>query len=127
LTCPILTFFIPAFVVAICCIISIVVLSIQKHSDCSRQLQRSRNRASLTIFLFAIVFGICNYPMVVMWVIDKNLKYTRFLSLNAHMYLSNATTIVLLAANSAVNSVLYFWRMRRYREFVLSGIRRILL
>ena len=37
----------------------------------------------------------------------------------------NAATTLLAAANSAVNPILYYWRMPALREYVMTGIRRM--
>ena len=54
----------PAFVVVISCVISTVLLT-RRNIAQQRELQLSRNKATVTILLFALVYGVCNVPLVV--------------------------------------------------------------
>ena len=122
----------PAIVVAISCVISVVVLTRRNRDIQQRELQRSRNRATVTILLFALLYGVCNLPLVIHNVVvaicvsTNNWQiYLTFYKFDVHFYYRNAENI-LLAANSAANPILYFWRMPALREYVMKRIRRIL-
>ena len=122
----------PAIVVAISCVISVVVLTRKNMNVQQRELQQSRNRAKVTILLFALLYGVCNLPLVIhnvvkaICVTTNNWQiYQTFFKFDEHFYYRNAETI-LLAANSAANPILYFWRMPALRQYIMSGIRRML-
>ena len=123
----------PALVVAINCVISVVVLTRRNRNVQQRELQQSRNRATATILLFALLYGVCNIPLALNLMINtisvatENLEigYNLF-KFDKHLYYMNATFTLLPAANSAANPILYFWRMPALREYIMSGIRRML-
>ena len=122
----------PAFVVAASCIISIIELTRRNRKARQRELQQSRNRATVTILLFALLYGVCNIPLVLIsimktiaWIKDVENWYGKWVPFDKSPYYYFATYCVLLiTANSAANPILYFWRMSRLREFTLAGVRR---
>ena len=123
----------PAIVVAISCVISVVVLTRRNRNVQQRELQQSRNRATVTILLFALLYGVCNIPLVSLYVVYvyclsiNNFKFiSDFKKLDKHAIYMNAIKTLLLAANSAANPLLYFWRMPALREYITSGMRRML-
>ena len=59
-----LVYVIPVIVVTTSCIVSTVLL-VKRREDHVVGLQRSRNKATVTILLFALLYGICNVPLVV--------------------------------------------------------------
>ena len=125
----------PALVVAVSCVISIVVLTRRNKVGNVQQseLQQSRNRATVTILLFALLYGVCNIPLVIDYVvltsdiiIDNMQVYYNFYEFDKHLHYRNATLTILPAANSAANPTLYFWRMPALREYIMTEIRRTL-
>ena len=123
----------PAIVVAISCVISVVVLTRRNRNVQQRELQQSRNRATVTILLFALLYGVCNLPLIIhnvvmaiILVTNNRQIYDNFYQFDEQFYYRNTETTLLLAANSAANPILYFWRMPALREYIMSGIRRML-
>lgn len=129
----ILTYVIPAFVVAICCVISFIVLTKQQTECRPRRYQRHRNRATTTILLFSILYEVCNVPDVVRLIVLTHAAlgpgmqyYHDFFEFDMPQeYFLNFTWTLSIVANSALNPLLYFWRMRRLRESISSDIARI--
>ena len=129
----ILTFVIPAIAVITSCALSVMLLVFSNKEGELVVEQRSKNRATVTILLFALVYGICNAPLTAEIIlrnyhlhIIKN--YGGFLDLYAfdtHFYFNVATITLLLVANSAANPVLYLWRMHRLRKYALSKYRNV--
>ena len=124
----------PIFVVAVSCVMSAAVLTRKNRNVQQRELQQSRNRATVTILLFALLYEICNIPYIyhivvqVVFFYDVNFKYdvTKIYSLykfDVSGYYFTASSTLLIAANSAVNPILYLWRMPRLRVFVLAKLR----
>ena len=116
----------PAFAVAISCVASIAVL-VQARSKTDKKhkvLEISRNRATITILLFALLYGVCNIPLVIGTIISflSGMKYLELFDFDTHFYYRNASTYLLLAVNSAANPIFYFWRMPALRESVKAGI-----
>ena len=123
----------PVIVVAVSCMMSMVVLRRRNENVQQRELQQSRNRATVTILLFALLYGVCNLPLVISYVLYTFCLFTekwgihmQFYQFDRHLLYQNTETTLLLAANSAANPILYFWRMPALREYIMSGIRRML-
>ena len=130
--CYVILFITPALVVAISCVISAVVLMLarRKTKEKHRVLESSRNKATITILLFALLFGVCNIPFVIETILklsDLEWYEYSYLQFDHHHYFQNAAEFLLLAVNSAANPIFYFWRMPALRESVKAGIRRILV
>ena len=131
--CQLLPLLAQAMAVIVSCIISVVVLTRKNRNVQQRELQQSRNRATVTILLFALLYGVCNLPLVlnlIMYtatiVTDDWKIMDNYYQFDKHLYYQNATITILPAANSAANPILYFWRMPALREYIMSGIRRML-
>ena len=124
------SFLAPAFVVAISCTISVGLLRRKNDVLQQRELQRSRRRATETILLFALLYGICNVPLVFDFILltcskfteDPNQWHLDRYKFDTHYYYFTAMRTLLLAVNSAANPVLYFWRMPRLRENVMKEV-----
>ena len=123
----------PALVVVISCVISVVVLTRRNRNVQQRILQKSRNRATVTILMFALLYAVCNIPLIIHQVVftvsvfAKSYQiYFDFYNFDKQIYYQNAAQTLLLSANSAANPILYFWRMPALREYIMSGIRRML-
>ena len=129
----IITYTTPAFVVAISCVISVVVLTRKNRNVQLRELQQSRNRATVTILLFALLYGVCNIPLVIEFInltfflSSKNLTlFKDIYKFDEHYFYRNAVHTLLLAINSAVNPIFYFWRMPPLREYIMEIIGRVM-
>ena len=122
----------PVLVVGTCCIISIVKLRQQRGVNQQYERQKSRSRATSTILMFSLVYGICNIPFSLentlrthalltgSWDVYYHLyKYDTLL----YLYYNNITHTHLRAANSAANPVLYYWRMPRLRDHTVTWLR----
>ena len=122
----------PLLVVTISCLMSAVIL-IRKNKDVQqRELQQSKNRATLTILLFALLFAICNTPLILHvimltvhfygmnwdWLFDVLYEFDK------SGYYFTAISTLLIAANSAVNPILYLCRMHRLRDYVVAELRK---
>ena len=123
----------PAFVVAISSAVSVAILTRKNENVQQRELQQSRNRATVTILLFAMLYEVCNIPNVVNRILMLHVKisrdtnwYKEMFEFDEYRYFANMITYLLLGANSAANPVLYLWRMPTLREQVVSGIMRLL-
>ena len=127
----------PAFVVAISCVISVAVLTRRNRNVQQSRVQQSRNRATSTILLFALLYGFCNLPFVtdrIVYTISFSTNdweiyykfYQSWLGNFNQLQYENIINPLLLAANSAANPIFYFWRMPALREYIMSGIRRML-
>ena len=125
----------PAFVVAISCVISVVVLTRKNKNVQQRELQQSRNRATITILLFALLYGVCNVPLVIEYILMTHavgsgnwtvyINFNRVSDFTFFTYYSIVIRTLLIAFNSAANPILYFWRMPPLREYITTGISRV--
>ena len=124
----------PMFVVAISCVMSAVLLSRKNENVQQRELQQSRNRATITILLFALLYGTCNILHVIHVIMQMVYVFGRmsasifeiFYKFDVYGYYFTAIGTLLIAANSAVNPILYLWRMPRLRDYVLAEPRKYL-
>ena len=128
--CDNVFFVAPVFTIAASCIISAGLLTRRKLHVEQRELQRSRNRATVSIILFALVYIVCNVPLVVDFfyttiAMSREWNYDLY-KFDTQSYYYNTATTLLPAANSAVNPLLYFWRMPPLRQSTLAKIRRLL-
>ena len=124
---------VPLLVVVVSCVISVVVLTRRNRNVQQRELQQSRNRATVTILLFALLYGICSTPLVVHLLIISYCLITEDWGFYFYMYWFDENKFyvafissLLPAVNSAANPILYFWRMKPLREYTTAGIRKIL-
>ena len=118
----------PALTMFISCVMSAVVLTRRNRNVQQTELQQSRNRATVTILLFALLFGVCNGPLVVYITIvtfnsiaGQNFPEDPY-TFDTQSYYSNAIYAILPAVNSAANPILYFWRMQPLREYTVTSI-----
>ena len=125
-----ITFIAPAFVVAVSCVTSAVFLTRSNKNAQRRGLRQSRNKATVTILLFALVYGVCNIPMVVDYIFTTYGYHTNDMEWYFNLYkfdrqgyYQNAMKTQLLAVNSAANPILYFWRMPPLRDFMRRILR----
>ena len=124
----------PLFVVAVSCVMTAVLLSRKNENVQQRELQQSRNRATITILLFALLYGACNILHVIhvimqmVYIFDRNSAsiFEVFYKFDVYGYYFTAISTLLIAANSAVNPILYLWRMPRLRDHVLAELRKYL-
>ena len=124
-------FLIPVFVVAISCVISLVLLTRRNKNVQQREISQSRNRATVTILLFALIFESCNIPLTVYFFLlgyssitgNSNLLDNVF-KLDKTFYFRQAV-FLLCAGNSAANPVLYFFRMPSLKVHTCNNIRRL--
>ena len=124
-------FTVPVFVVVISSVISGVVLKKRNKNVQQRELQQSRNRATVTILLFALLYFICNVQEVInlflltLCKFTNNWTYYHDFNQSIRRYSRVFTVLLDLETNSALNPVLYFWRMPALREYTMTGVRRI--
>ena len=88
----------------------------------------NHHSATTTLILFTMVYIICNFPLFVnfiyytLWAIDNWQRSTPFHvyynTLFLELYSWNLTFIFFVALNSALNSLIYFYRIKRYRYFI---------
>ena len=130
----IVTFVVPIFVVVISCSLSVfAILRVQlrkgsaRHSSSQVALRRSRYKATMTIILFALVYGIFNIPLAIAWILQTievhNDEQFNFFSFDTSLYFTIFTRTLTVALNSALNPLLYVWRMPSFRVFVVAELR----
>ena len=122
----------PIFVVLASSIISTVVLLKSDSSGTSNiiALKRSRNRATVTILLFAAVYGIFNVPVVaskILYYVDIFTNYRYYFhefdyGREFYYYFENFTFTISVALNSCINPLLYVWRMDSFRRFIREKV-----
>ena len=120
-------FIIPVFVVAISCVISLVLLTRRNKNVQQRELPQSRNRATVTILLFALIFEICNIPFAVYFFLLGYSSIADNSNILDHVFkfYFRQAVFLLCAANSAANPVLYFSRMPSLKVHTCNSIRRL--
>ena len=127
-----ITFIAPFFVVSISCIVTAALLTRRNKNVQQRELQQSRNRATVTILLFALLYVLCNMPIVVHIFISThgimigNLNWIDgFYQFDRGYYWQSTESTQLIVANSAANPLLYIWRMYPMRRSVVKRLTEI--
>lgn len=128
----IFTFVVPMFFVFVSVLLSIRVTlkradkNMMKQGSGRRELQKSRNRATITILLFTGVYALFNVPLVVseiLHTIDYHSDYIfdfHSFDYNSHymLYYDNFVSLMSVSLNAAINPALYLWRMNGCKDFV---------
>ena len=139
----IVTFCLPLVVVTISSTISTYLLNRQMISnmECSsassRRLVDSRRKASITILIFSLVYGFFNLPLVILFVVQAIESRSGQLFKDAifhfdmrdpeyYYYTFNYIYTLSTALNSAINPILYLWRMPDCRTTILKCIKTLL-
>ena len=107
----ILTYVAPAVVVAISSVVSAISLLRQSSLQTQQSvLHRSRRRATWTILLFALVYGVCNIPFIIDYItkvyrfyVERRQWHENIPEFDEGFYFYNTKTTLMLAVNSAVN------------------------
>ena len=128
----IFTFVLPMFFVFFSVLLSIRITlkrvdkNIIKQGSGRKELQKSRNRATVTILLFAGVYTVFNVPLVVseiLHTIDYHSDYKYdFHSFDYNgkymLYFDNFVSLLSVSLNAAINPLLYLWRMPGCQKFM---------
>ena len=121
-----------AVTVIVSCIISVVILTRKNKNVQQRELQQSRNRATVTILLFALLYVACNITGVVhttmraLYHLTGIYDFITPYSFDTKGYFHTVVRTLLPQANSALNPILYFWRMKPLREYTVTSVKKIL-
>lgn len=129
----ILTIVLPMFVVFLSSLMSIRITLARidqsiRHGSGRGELRRSRNRATITILLFTLVYAAFNVPLVVseiLHTVDYHTDYRfDFHSFDYQhkyiLYYDNFVSLLSVSLNAAINPLLYLWRMPSCRVFMLE-------
>ena len=114
----------PVFIVIINSVISAWVLCHKKRVLVSHisGIGRMKLRASITIVLFGVVYLVFNVPLAVYQILQtidlKLLSWDHDPVYLQYFCVFSATGCVIL--NSAINPFLYYWRMDKFRDFLLD-------
>ena len=128
----IFTFVVPMFIVIFSGLLSIKITlrrvdkNVMKLGSGRKELQRSRNRATVTILLFTGVYTIFNVPLVVseiLHTIDYHTDYSfDFHSFDYNgkymLYFDNFVSMLSVSLNAAINPLLYLWRMPGCQRYI---------
>ena len=128
----IFTFVLPMFFVFFSVLLSIRITLKRVDSGCMqkgsgrKELQKSRNRATVTILLFTGVYTFLNGPLVVseiLQTIDYHCDYKfDFHSFDYNgqymLYYDNFVSLMSVSLNAAINPLLYLWRMPGCKTFI---------
>ena len=115
----------PIFPILISCFLSISSL---KSSENSAYNQANRE-VTITIILFTLIYMVCNLPQVVMHfitIIGQSIDSTQnFMDWDKpYFYWFKFYMTLLVPINSALNPILYLWRMKKMRESTRNIIKR---
>ena len=128
----IFTFVVPMFIVIFSGLLSIKITlrridkNVMKLGSGRKELQRSRNRATVTILLFTGVYTIFNVPLVVSEILHT-IDYHSDYSFDFHsfdyngkymLYFDNFVSMLSVSLNAAINPLLYLWRMPGCQSYI---------
>lgn len=122
------TFACPMIVVMISCLVCVVFMrqSVNCYNQAIPHVVIIKQKATLTIIIFTVVFLIFNIPewlQTILWFITIQ-KYHGWPGpiYSSHpimfFYLKNFTNILCLGINATANPLVLFWRMQRYQQWL---------
>ena len=115
----------PIFPILISCVLTIRSLKSSENSA----LNQANREVTITIILFTVLYMVCNLPQVVMHfitIIGQSIKSAETLMNwdQPYYYWFRFYMILLYPINSALNPILYLWRMKKMRESTRNMIKR---
>ena len=110
----------PVFPILISCLISIVEL--HKHTDAG-----SKRAVTKTVVLFTVIYILFNLPFVTYFIVAhvdrfSGFKYNVFEFEKPSFNLRSFVVSISVMMNSTVNPILYLFRFKRFRLFVVKVI-----
>ena len=121
----------PILPISISCLISVhkILTSRRSLAGLTKQpneaaLRKKNNQATLTIILVTITYIICNTPLLINFILYQITIRTTgypgpiYSSPIMYFYSWNVTALLATALNASANSVLYWCRFPRFREWV---------
>ncbi|KAL5250418.1 hypothetical protein ACHWQZ_G016221 [Mnemiopsis leidyi] len=120
------TYAAPVTVVMISCLVCVINLKRGVCANNMPHIMRMKQKATVTIIIFTVVFIILNIPelvQTVMWFVVVN-KYgywpgpPDFLHPFIYFYFKNFTNVLCLGINATANPIVLFWRMQRYQQWL---------
>ena len=128
----IVEFVIPFIPIVVSCILSVILLKRTKRNliKCDRvatKLREAKRNASVTIVILTIFYLIFNIPYVVMWTLYaisafSNGRFNAWTTneMDLYYFVSNMNLTYTIALNSTFNPLVYIWRTKNMRNFLLS-------
>ena len=123
-----ISFSIPVIPIITCCIISTTKILLSKKICASdTMLKDLKSRATITILVFTAAYIMFNIPIfilqllrVLLFVHDESYPGRYFSNYFMFQYGWNIAKMLLPAINAAVNPIIYFCRMLRFRMWILK-------
>ena len=118
---------VPILPVIISCVIStsVIISSMNVMTNPSLSQQSSsrnviKRKATITILIVTFVYVIFNVPVFINWVLNTADVLTNHTTTSPAMYYYrwNVTHVVCVALNAAINAIIYFFRMKRFRSSI---------
>ena len=107
--------YIPILPILISCILTIKSLRVSENMA----LNRSNNSVSVTIVIFTVLFMVCNIPIVFLYlvvVVEKHIGSPNVSKFDhQYGYFFKFSNVLTICINSALNPVLYLYRMQNMR------------
>ena len=115
----------PIFPIIISCVLTIRSLKSSENSA----LNQANREVTITIILFTVIYMVCNLPQVVMHfitIIGQSHDSVKALMNwdKPYRYWFRFYMILLVPINSALNPILYLWRMKKMRQSTRNMIKR---
>ena len=123
-------FVVPMFVIILSCGLTIYAIAIKtRKNDSHTKVQAASSaRVTVTILIFTLVYSLFNIPLVFdrIFMVLRDLFQIEDLK-NLHNfehvdYYLNFTYSISVAINSALNPLLYLWRMENFRRFLYDMV-----
>jgi hypothetical protein len=129
-----ISFSIPVIPIITCCIISTTKIWLSRKIAASdNQLKDLKTRATITILIFTAAYIAFNIPIfivellrVLLFAHNESYPGRYFSNYFMYQYGWNISKMLLPAVNSALNPVIYFARMFRFRAWLLGFHTRVL-
>ena len=131
----------PFFPICISFCISMVLLKRSRNRVSTTASVRRQERASSTIILFTSLYVVCNVPLTVYTIyltslvadllhrsskrVDNRIMFSEYEATFSKSYFERHYIWIIgvnlsIVFNSTLNPILYFWRMKKFRQFVIN-------
>lgn len=126
---------VPFIPITLSFIASVYLINNSARSHQSVLASRRQSRAAVTILIVTLLYIMCNTPAAIVMLVTANWRYTHHTQTVQEMYTSlylyyNSNFMfyyswfiacpMSIGINSFLNPVIYYWRMSRFRSFILK-------
>jgi hypothetical protein len=121
----------PIIPVSICFVITMMLLLQERHKKMTSRRHNAQHHAAITVTMVTFLYIICNIPVLINFsyyihaliISEGRIEFAKIYSNSFLFYYTWPLVYILsVAINAAVNPCVYYWRMKRYRTFIVGVV-----